>query len=166
MNISSIRGLYRYVKSNTGFSGHTVHSVILALGYYLWGSANDFKELSGTLKDCSNHGADAGFPGFSNYSDTIKFFKKHRSDIVSHMEKTAAEMGIDIISMVQGFGVFRNSKAPTPGQIGKALWDSGHYWPELDKLYNVFAWYTLEEVSHSWHRYLEDHPVLAEKLSA
>jgi hypothetical protein len=93
------------------------------------------------------------------------FFRKHRHDIVSQMEKTATEMGSDIISFVQSFGVFRNSTPPTPGQVGKALYDS-RYWPELEVLYNVFAWYTLEEISHSWHRYLEEHPTLAEKLSA
>jgi hypothetical protein len=60
--------------------------------------------------------------------------------------------------MVQGFGVFRNSDKPTAGEIGKALWDSGRQWPELTTLYNVFAWYALEEVSRTWYRYLEEHP--------
>ena len=166
MSISSIKGLYRYVKTNSGFSGHTVHSVILSLGYYLWGSKENFKELSEVLKDCSNHGADSGFSGFIYHSETIPFFTEHRKDIISHMERTAAELGTDIISMVQGFGIFRQSDKPTPSEVGKALWDSGHYWPELDTLYNVFAWYVLEEVSRTWQRYLEDNPALAEKLSA
>ena len=165
MSISTIKGLYRYVKQNSNFSGRTVHSVILALGYYLWGTEDDFKELSGVLKDCSTHGADSGFSGFTYLADTLPFYRKHRHDIAAHMEQTAAEIGTDIISMVQGFGVFRNTTPPTPGLVGKALWDS-RYLSELENLYNVFAWYALEEVSHTWHRYLEEHPALAEKLTA
>jgi hypothetical protein len=74
------------------------------------------------------------------------------------MEQTAAEMGTDIISMVQSFGVFRNSGKPAPSEIGKALWDGSQSYPELASLYNVFAWYALEEVSRTWYRYLEENP--------
>jgi len=165
MGISTIKGLYRYVKQNSGFTGHTVHSVILSLGYNLWGTENEFKELSGNLVDCSKHGADCGFSGFTYYSDTIKFFKKHRQDIVSHMEQTAAECGTNIISMVQNFGIFRNSEMPSVEFVGKALWDCKKN-IELDFLYNAFAWYALEEISRTWYRYIEEHPALAEKLSA
>jgi len=165
MAISTIKGLYRIVKQNTGFSGNTVHSVILALGYNLWGTEEEFKELSGVLKDCSTHGADTGFSGFIYTADTLPFYRKHRHDIAAHIEQTAEEIGTDIISMVQGFGIFRNTKPPTSGQVGKALWDS-RYWSELENLYNVFAWYALEEIAHAWHRYLEDNPALAIKISA
>ena len=165
MAVTTIKGLYRVVKQNTGFSGHTVHSVIISLGHCLWGTIEDFKELSDILVNCSNNGANVGFSGFIYYSDTIPFYKKHRQDIVSHMEQAAAEFGTDIISMVQSFGIFRNSEKPSTSEIGKALWGSFHK-SELNTLYNVFAWYALEEVSHAWQRYLEDHPVLAEKLSA
>jgi hypothetical protein len=83
------------------------------------------------------------------------------------MENFAADCGTDIITMVQNFGIFRSYIVkPTLCEIGKALWDSGHYWPEYNHLYNVFSWYTLEEISHTWNRYLEDHLDLAEKLSA
>ena len=167
MSISTIKGMYGFLIDNTGFSGRTVHSIILALGYRLYGSDADFKELSGILKDCSNYGADSGFCGFTYYDDTIYFFRKHRHDIVSHLEQTAADLGTDIISMVQNFGVFRShSQKPTASEIGRALWDSGKCRSELTELYNVFSWYTLEEVAHAWNRYLEDNPALAQELSA
>ena len=153
MAISTIKGLYRIVKQRTGFSGRTVNSVISSLGHCLWGTAEDFKELSDILINCSNHGANVGFSGFIYYSDTVPFYKKHRQDIVSHMEQTAAELGTDIISMVHGFGVFQHSQKPTTSEIGKALWGNYHK-PELTTLYNVFAWYALEEISHAWQRYL------------
>ncbi len=72
------------------------------------------------------------------------------------MENTAKEFGTDIFSMVQGFGVFRNTEKPTPDQIGKALWGNFKRKSEYENLYNVFAWYALEEVAHTWYRYLED----------
>jgi hypothetical protein len=81
------------------------------------------------------------------------------------MENFAAELGTDIISMVQGFGVFRNSEKPTSGEVGKALW--GNVSSNNDfTLYNVFAWYALEEVSRTWYRYLEDNPAYHAELAA
>ena len=73
--------------------------------------------------------------------------------------------------MVQEFGIFRyrdiaaTGGAPTPSEVGKALWDSKK-WPELSTLYNVFAWYALEEVSRTWYRYLEENPAYRAELSA
>ena len=167
MSISTIKGLYRYVKQNSNFSGLIVQSVILALGYNPCGSTDEFNELSWLLKDCSQHGADTGFSGFTSYNDTVKFFQKHREGIVSHMEQTAIDLGTDIISMVKSFGIFRCFMVkPTTSEVGKALWDTGHYWSELNELYNVFAWYALEEISHTWYRYLEDNPACHVQLSA
>jgi hypothetical protein len=81
------------------------------------------------------------------------------------METTACELGTDIISMVQNFGAFRNAQKPTASQVGRALWCSLHH-HELNHLYNLYAWYVLEEISHTWERYLEDNPAQRTKLSA
>ena len=166
MKIKSIHGLISCLINSSGFSAQTVGSVITSLGYRPHGgSADDFKELSGTLQSCSRHGADSGFSGFFSHSETVPFFKKNRADIIAHMEQTAADMGTDIISMVQGFGVFRYTDKPSPSEVGRALWDKSKTWPELTDLYNVFAWYALEEISHTWYRYLEDNPDI-KQLSA
>src|SRR5215467_9700754 len=123
MKISTIRSMYRYIKHHSNFSGRTINSVIIALGYHQQNSAkDDFIELSAELENCARHGANIGFSGFIYYNETLSFYKKHRKDIVNHMEQTAAELGTDIISMVQCFGVFRNSDKPTASEIGKALW--------------------------------------------
>ena len=128
MKVKSIRGLQRYLKQNSSFSGRTINSVIFALGYHPQNEKEgEFIELSGIFKDCSERGADIGFSGFIYYSETIPFFKKHRMDIVQHMEQTAAELGINIISMVQGFGVFKHSSKPTAGEVGKVLWGIVHH---------------------------------------
>jgi hypothetical protein len=81
------------------------------------------------------------------------------------MEKAAAELGTDIISMVQGFGVFRHGDKPTTSEVGRALWENTKD-KNLTSLYNVFSWYALEEISHTWLRYLEENWDFAAELSA
>jgi hypothetical protein len=74
MGISTIQGLQRYFKRCSGFTERTKNSVIFALGYHPQrGAWKDFKELSGLFVDCSKHGADTGFTGFSYYTDTVDF---------------------------------------------------------------------------------------------
>jgi hypothetical protein len=168
MSISTIHGLQRYVKRHSGFTGKTINSVIIALGYHpLHGTAKDFKELSGIFVDCSKKGADTGFTGFTYYNDTVPFFTKHRLDIINHLEHTAEQMETDVISMVLNFKEFRNNDdAPNPSEVGKALWDRSINYSDYTELYNLFAWYTLEEVSRTWHKYLIDNPAVQEALAA
>jgi hypothetical protein len=139
MKITTISKMRDYVSRHSTFPERTVNSIIEALGYPLTGSGDTFKELSAEFVNCAKHGADVGFSGFIYYSETIPFFKKNRTAIASHLERTAAELGTGIFSMVQSFGIFRNSEKPTPTEIGKALWDSSQSYPELTGLYNVFA---------------------------
>jgi hypothetical protein len=155
MNITKIEGVRKYLTENSGFSHNTINNVIVALGHPLTGSAY-LKDLSSDFECCANYGANIGIHGFIYTNETTDFYQENREDIVSHMVNTASEFGTDIISMVQNFGIFRNSGKPSPEDIGKALWGSIQCKPEYKELYNVFAWYTLEEVSQSWLRYLED----------
>jgi len=158
MPIKTVKAMRNFLIQNSGFSDTTVDAVIEELGYSPEGTGNEFKELSEEFENCAEHGEDCGFVGFIYYNETVPFFKANRRDIVRHMENMAEEMMTDIISMVQGFGVFRHGSKPTAGEVGRALYDSGKTWPELATLHNVFAWYALEEVSRTWYRYLEDNP--------
>ena len=166
MKITNIKALRAYIIQNSNFSESTINNVIKALGYPLNGSGETFSELSSEFENCAEYGANIGISGFIYYNETIAFFRQNRQAIISHMEQTAAEIGTDIISMVQAFGVFRNSDKPTPSEVGRALWDSGKEYQDLTTLYNVFAWYALEEVSRTWYRYLEDNPAVKAELSA
>jgi len=166
MKISNIKNLRSYISENSSFPESTINNVIKALGYPLSGSGDTFKELSLELVNCAEYGANIGISGFIYYSETIPFFQKNRAAIIIHMELTAAEFGTDIISMVQNFGFFRHSEKPTQSEIGRALWDRSKTDPELKSLYNVFAWYALEEVSRTWYRYLEDNPDYMAELAA
>ena len=166
MIIKNVKALRHYIAENSTFSPVTINNVISSLGFSLNGSWDSLKELSAKFENCAEHGADGGFSGFIYYNETIAFFRKNRTDIASHIEQTAAEFGTDIFSMVQGFGVFHNSEKPTPTEIGKALWDKSQTYPDLTSLYNVFAWYALEEVSRTWYRYLEENPAYRAELAA
>jgi len=168
MSISTIHGLQRYVKEHSGFSGKTINSVIIALGYHpIHGTSKDFKELSGIFTDCSKYGAHNGFTGFSYYTDTVNFFKKHQKDIVTHIENKAEKLETDAITFILDFDYFRTSDdPPTPSKVGKALWNKKLCWIELYELYNLFAWYTLDEVSRTWHKYLINNPALQAELAA
>jgi hypothetical protein len=167
MKVTTLRRMADYLKCNSGFSEETVNSTITALGYDpIHATQNDFIEISRTLIECAEHGADSGFSGFIYYNDTIAFYKKNQQDIVKHMEQTAADFGTDIITMVQEFGVFRHGDKPTTSQVGRALYDSGQTREDLTSLYNVFSWYTLEEISRTWRCFLEDNWDLAAELSA
>jgi hypothetical protein len=68
--------------------------------------------------------------------------------------------------MVQRFGVFRYGMPPTPANVGRALWGTGQLKDDLTSLYNVFAWFCLEEISHIWYRRLENNPDYYTELSA
>ena len=166
MKITNIKNLRSYISENSSFPESTINNVIKALGYPLNGSGDTFKELSLELVNCAEYGANIGISGFIYYSETIPFFQKNRAAIIIHLELTAAEFGTDIISMIQNFGVFSRSEKPTPSEIGRALWDKSKTDPELKTLYNVFAWYALEEVSRTWYRYLEDNPGYRSELAA
>jgi hypothetical protein len=164
--IKDIQGLITYVGENSSWQTDTIHHVITALGYRSNGGLESLKNLSANLADCAKHGADGGFPGFTYYYDTLAFFRRNKEDIVKNLELLAGELGQDIISMIQGFGVFRHETPPTAAGIGQALWGTGKLKDDLTSLYNVFAWFCLEEVSHVWYRHLEDNPGYYAELSA
>lgn len=164
MGVKSIKGLFQILQKYSNFSNRTILNLINNLGFNLSGNVNQFKELSDTLTQCSLKGASAGFTGFSFLSDTIDFFIKNRSDIITNLEYSAKECGSDIFSLIQNFGIFRKNNKPSLTDIGKALWDNSHNYLEYDYLYNIFTWYALEEISHTWYRYLEDHPKVVEYL--
>jgi hypothetical protein len=46
-------------------------------------------------------------------------------DIIKNLEVTAEALGMDLLKMVQSFGVFRYTTPPAAGKIDKTLWDTG-----------------------------------------
>lgn len=105
------------------------------------------RELGGTnyVQDVVNNGANAGFPGFTYYSDTHKFAMRYRKMIVRMLEETANQFGEDVVKMVSGFGVFRNN--PMDNDDKKELYKYlGGGRNEQSNITNLMAWFALEEV--------------------
>jgi hypothetical protein len=98
-----------------------------------------------SVQDVNNHGIGGGFSGFIYYGETHAFAMKHRKTIVKILEEQADEFGQDVVSMVAGFGVFRNS--PMDNEDKKELYRYlGFGKCEQSAITNLMAWYAAEEV--------------------
>ena len=93
-------------------------------------------------------GAAAGFTGFIYYSETVSFWRAHRKKIYAHMSELADELGENVLQMVCNFGGLKDYETE---EIARALY--GHYDEELTGIYNVFAWFALEEVANAFSNY-------------
>ena len=95
------------------------------------------------LKEVARHcNASAGWPGFTYYSDTIAFFKRHRAAIVSAVKEMADDMGQDVVSFVASFQCL-DDDSETRDEIGRALY--GRLRPDDTQVPNALAWFALEE---------------------
>lgn len=103
--------------------------------------------LGGTdyVMDVVNHGADAGFPGFTYYSDTHKFAMRYRKLITKMLQEQADDFGQEVVEMVSGFGVFRNSPMDKDDRMDLYKYIGGGKC-EQSTITNLMAWYALEEV--------------------
>jgi len=110
------------------------------------------------MKDIAGHGANAGWPGFTYYHDTISFFKKHRKARVEMAISQANEFGVSAIEMVQGFGQYRGTDwknqegISITNAIGSAL-HGGRIDEREDyvaEIANLMSWYALEEVARTF----------------
>lgn len=103
------------------------------------------------LKDVMNHGADAGYPGFTYYTDTISFFKRHKAAIVEMASEMADDMGTDTtMDLIKSFRCLNNDF--TAEEIAQVIYGP---WKDDDAhtmIANAMAWFALEEVA----RYIWD----------
>jgi len=105
-----------------------------------------------SAKEAGEHGADAGWPGFTYYSDTCAFTKGHRRAIAEAVEEMAEQLGEDPIRMVKGFNCL--DKNTTTRAVAVALYGgrARNGDDEATQVENALAWFALEEVG----RALED----------
>ena len=107
-------------------------------------------ELPGLFKDVAEHGADAGWSGFTYYSDTLAFYARNQEDIVALLEEFADELGENgAVSLVESFVCLRGLKL-SKNAIARAIYapyradkNNGE---EVDTIANALAWFALEEV--------------------
>jgi hypothetical protein len=106
------------------------------------------KELLETLADVSNHGADAGFSGFTYYNETSTFFDKHRALILEHLNNEYSEIGYkSILEMIASFNCLKDC---SQDEIARVLYKDTK---NLDNntvavIKNGLAWYALESVAY------------------
>lgn len=98
-----------------------------------------------SLEPAYSYGCLGGVPGFTYYSDTVAFFRRHRSAISALVERVAYDIGEEPLAMVSGF---RCMEGESHGVIGKALYGS-RYSDEMKMVANCLAWFTCEEVARA-----------------
>jgi hypothetical protein len=104
-------------------------------------------QLGGTdsVQDIASHGINGGFCGFIYYHETHKFAMRNRKAIVEMLENIADDLGEDVASLVNGFGVFggnmdADDKKDLYCYLGGAKVESG-------SVTNAMAWFAAEEVA-------------------
>lgn len=102
-----------------------------------------------SLEDVARHGADAGWSGFTYYSDTLAFFKRHKADILALAKQQADDFGQGMIEMVRGFRCLGNNGKPdwNEDEIADALYNPRSDSDASTQVQNAMAWYALEEVA-------------------
>lgn len=125
------------------------------------------------LLDIANHGANAGFAGFTYYNETVAFFKRHRAEIVELVNRMAEDLGEVPVEMVAGFNCLggqelRGNRYPEdkPWIRSKALAEwlpsvsrclyGGRLTEDDTDVANALAWFAAEEVARAWQDYQQD----------
>jgi len=100
-----------------------------------------------SLRDVYEHGADAGFPGFTYYSDTCKFYARHKHAINELAEEMADSLGDNVIEMVRNFNCIKGDYKPS--EIAKTMYGRRNRQEQNDlcQIDNALAWFALEEVA-------------------
>lgn len=103
------------------------------------------------LADVARHGAASGFPGFTYYRDTDRFYRRHRAAINALVMELARDFGEDPVSMVDGFGCLKDSSDDEQrDSIGRAIYGGRLTDSHSDTLVtNALAWLALEEVARA-----------------
>lgn len=113
---------------------------------------DSFKE---SAKDVIDHGASCGFGNFIYYTDTIVFTSKNRKIIAENAAEQSKEIGYkDEIEMILSFNGLQHDGL-TSSDIARALYGRLTDDDKKTTIYNVLAWYALEEVSRAYCDLLE-----------
>lgn len=89
-----------------------------------------------------NHGISGGYGGFIYYSDTVKFWRANRQQIILLLEEEAEQFGMGVLEMIKGFRCVGDVEL---SEIGHCLY--GNFSHNRDTvIYNALAWFAAEEV--------------------
>jgi hypothetical protein len=108
-----------------------------------------WQSFTESAPDVCRGGIDGGFSGFTYYSDTEAFAKRHK-DLISELASSQAqEIGYDsTFAMIRGFGCFKGDTL-TDGELMRALC-LGKNPVDGPNILNGLAWYAGEEVCREY----------------
>lgn len=121
-------------------------AVIEQLGY---DPNDDDPALASMLEDVADHGADAGWPGFTSYTDTCEFTARNRKAVTALVETLADDLGEEPMALVRSFRCLAD-QAREPGfggEVGRCLYGTGGTGDGYDLVDNALAWFALEETA-------------------
>lgn len=105
----------------------------------------DSDETRNTLREVAEHSADAGWTGFTYYSDTLAFFAANKAAIIARLKEDGVEFGQDPLAIVAGFGCLKGLKL-SHTDIAEAIYRPGES-EHFQTVRNALAWYALEEIA-------------------
>lgn len=107
--------------------------------------AGGWQSFTDDAPDISAHGADGGFSGFINYTDTVAFTKRNKAAILEYAASMAQDFGLESPeALIAGF----RCVDLLPTQVGEALYN-----PKSENqtdVFNALAWFALEEVARAY----------------
>lgn len=116
---------------------------------------NGWDSFIESAQDVVDHGAVCGFGNFIYYTDTITFTAKNRKVITELAAQQATDFGDSSeIEMILGFNQLKHDDL-TSSDMARALYGRLADEDKKTTIYNVLAWYALEEVAQAYCDLLE-----------
>lgn len=97
------------------------------------------------LKNIIDNGIQGGFPGFTYYDDTVKFFDDNRDLILDALQDDANDFGEELFSMIANFNCLKSYDFSTV-DIAEAIYYNSD---NSVVIKNALAWYAAEKAVHS-----------------
>lgn len=123
--------------NNTGLDTSLVKATIRRLG--------GWENAKASFDKVSRCGANGDIKVFTCMEDNVRFYKRHRRQIVKMLEDYADHYDYqdDVISIVRHFNLFKDDM-PTTSEVGNALY--GVY-NVSERVAEALAWYALERIA-------------------
>ena len=103
-----------------------------------------------SVEDVRNYGIDGAFNGFIYYTDTARFYRRHKKDILRLAQEMASDIGEDMLQMIGGFNCLKYYDHKTgkwTDHEGQEAVGNTVYGGKVDDIVaNALAWYAAEEV--------------------
>lgn len=106
------------------------------------------------LRDVYNHGADAGWVGFTYYSDTVKFFDDNKKLIMDSLKDLANDIGKGLLEIIANFNCLRGDY--TVDEIAEVIY--GNFESDNEcTIKNALSWYALVEVAYQLYDDIDEY---------